>query len=147
MSDVVVVDASLGIKWVLFEEDSATATVLLTRWINQGKEIIAPALFTYEITNILYRKVVKKQLTYDEASQGLTKLFSLEIVLNFSLYQDVSRQAMKLAQNFRLPATYDAHYLALAQQENCELWIADIRLWNSVKNKLSWVHWLGDYQP
>jgi len=53
MNDIVVVDASLAIKWILIEEDSARATSLLGRWVSEGKGIIAPALFTYEVTNIL----------------------------------------------------------------------------------------------
>jgi predicted nucleic acid-binding protein len=44
MSDVVVVDASLALKWVLIEEDSDIAKMLLSRWIDEGKEIRAPAL-------------------------------------------------------------------------------------------------------
>jgi predicted nucleic acid-binding protein len=39
----------------------------------------------------------------------------------------------------------DAHYLALAEQQNCEYWTADTRLWNTVRGKLSWIRWLGDY--
>jgi hypothetical protein len=34
---------------------------------------------------------------------------------------------------FSLPATYDAHYLALAERENCEFWTADTRLFNAIK--------------
>lgn len=53
---------------------------------------------------------------------------------------------MELAHQFNLPATYDPHYLALAEREGCEYWTADARLWNTVKGKLAWVRWLGDYQ-
>jgi predicted nucleic acid-binding protein len=147
MSDVVVVDASLALKWVLIEEDSDIAKMLLSRWIDEGKEIRAPALLAYEVTNIIYRQVFANKSTYEEANQELTDLFSVGIVFTFSLYENISTQAMKLAHRFNLPAAYDAHYLALAERENCEYWTADTRLWNSVKNKLSWVHWLGDYQP
>jgi predicted nucleic acid-binding protein len=68
-------------------------------------------------------------------------------LLKFSLYEDISAQAMQFAQRFGLPATYDAHYMALALSENCEYWTADARLWNAVKGKLDWVHWFGEYQP
>jgi predicted nucleic acid-binding protein len=51
-----------------------------------------------------------------------------------------------LAQQYNLPATYDAHYLALAEHEKCEYWTADTRLWNAVRDKLPWVHQLSDYQ-
>ncbi len=71
MSNVVVVDASLAIKWVLLEHDSNTAITLLDTWISEGKGIIAPALFTYEVTNILHRQVATSKLSYDEAKRGL----------------------------------------------------------------------------
>ena len=75
MSDVVVVDASLALKWVLTEPNSDAATLLLDEWTDAGVAVIAPALFAYEVTNTLHRQVVAGKLTYDEAKQGLTDLF------------------------------------------------------------------------
>lgn len=147
MSDVVVVDASLALKWVLAESDSNTAVMLLDQWTDEGISVIAPALFTYEVTNILYRQVVAGKLAYEEAKQGLTDLFSVGVLLKFSQHEDVSTQAMEFAHQLHLPATYDAHYLALALHENCEYWTADKRLWNIVKGKFSWVRWFSDYRP
>ena len=40
----------------------------------------------------------------------------------------------------------DAHYLALAERENCEFWTADTRLLNAINGKLPWVHKLEEYQ-
>jgi predicted nucleic acid-binding protein len=53
---------------------------------------------------------------------------------------------MELGQMFALPATYDSHYLALAESKECELWTADMHMWNNVKDQLDWVQWIGDYQ-
>ncbi len=58
MNNVVVVDASLALKWVLAEPDSGTAIMLLDHWTSEGTDVIAPALFAYEVTNTLYRQVV-----------------------------------------------------------------------------------------
>ena len=52
---------------------------------------------------------------------------------------------MEFANQFKLLATYDAHYLALAEIEGCECWTADKRLLNAVKGKISWVRSLDDY--
>ena len=109
-------------------------------------EVIAPALFTYEATNILYRQVVTDKLTYNEVKKLLTKLFSIGISLNFEQHREISIRAMELSHRFGLPAAYDAHYLALAEHEKCEYWTADTRLWNAVADKLSWVRRLSDYQ-
>ncbi len=146
MSDVVVVDASLALKWVLAESDSNTAVKLLDQWTNDGTSIIAPALFTYEVANILYRQTITGKLTYEEARQGMADLFSIGVFLKFSRYEDISMQAVEFARQLNLPATYDAHYLALAFHEDCECWTADKRLWNIVKGKLSWVRWFSNDQ-
>jgi predicted nucleic acid-binding protein len=144
MSDVVVVDASLALKWILAESDSNRAVKLLNQWTDDGTSIIAPALFAYEVANILYRQTVAGKLTYQEARQELANLFSIGVFLEFSRYDDISMQAMEFAHQLKLPATYDAHYLALAFLVNCECWIADKRLWNAVKGKYHWVHWFSD---
>lgn len=146
MSDVVVVDASLALKWVLREEDSQIAKMLLRQWNADKTGVIAPCLFTYEVTNILYRQVIAGKLSYDETRRLLKEMFSIGVSLVFSQYQDVSKQAMEFAHRFSLPATYDAHYLALAEREKCEYWTADTRLLNALNGKLPWVRKLGDYQ-
>ena len=144
MTDIVVVDASLALKWVLSEADSSTAITLLQKWNIEKTEVIAPALFTYEATNILYRQVVTNKLSYEEVKKLLTKLLSIGILLNFVQHRETSIRAMELSHRFGLPAAYDAHYLALAEHEKCEYWTADSRLYNAVRDKLPLVHQLGE---
>ena len=52
-----------------------------------------------------------------------------------------------MAKRFNRPQAYDSHYLALAEMLGLELWTADERLYNAVKDALPWVKWLGDFQP
>jgi predicted nucleic acid-binding protein len=40
---------------------------------------------------------------------------------------------------------YDSAYLALAEQEGCDLWTGDLSLYRAVSKKLRWVRWIGDY--
>lgn len=145
IDDVVVVDASLALKWVLEEEDSPVAKSLLQKWTGDDVEIIAPALFAYEVTSILYRRAVTNKLSYDDASEGLKKLFAMGVILEFSDYEQRSIQAMTFARQFGLPAAYDAQYISLAFHEDCQYWTADVKLWNAVQGKLNWVHLLKDH--
>ena len=55
MSNIVVVDASIALKWTLNETDSSTALALLADWTNREIEVHAPSLLVYEVTNALYR--------------------------------------------------------------------------------------------
>lgn len=145
MKDTVVVDTSIAIKWVLQESDSDIAETMLIEWSSNGVVILAPALLTYEVTNALYKKAHKDEITFEMAKEALTKVLLSGVVLNFSQDSNLGRRAIELARQFGLPATYDAHYLALAEREGCELWTADTRMWNSIRGKLVWVRWIGDY--
>ncbi len=60
------------------------------------------------------------------------------------MYQEMElhQQALLLAQRFSLSATYDAHYLALAEKMNAEFWSADRRLIQRVQSALPWVNLL-----
>jgi predicted nucleic acid-binding protein len=146
MKNAIVVDTSIVLKWVLDEPDSTTALALLNWWINEGTVIRAPALLTYEVANALFQRVRKGEMTAGKARQALEDVLLPELELNFLEYSELSKRAITLAQQFNLPATYDAHYLALAEHEKCEYWTADSRLCNAVRDKLPWIHQLSEYQ-
>jgi len=145
MSNVVVVDASIVLKWVLYEPDSAKAQALLIEWNKKKVATLAPALLIYEVTNTLYRNARKGEITFERAKKAQEEILLAKVALDFSPDFKLSLRAIELADRFNLPATYDSHYLALAEREGCELWTADTRLWNSIKGKLTWVRWMGDY--
>lgn len=142
-----VIDANVAIKWVLQEPDSNLAEALLIELNRKGTVMYAPALLTYEVTNILYQNVRKGTMTLEKAKEATKDVLSTGLKLEFTQGTILNTRALELAQRFNLPATYDAHYLALAEREQCELWTADKRLWNSIKGKLPWVRWLGDFRP
>lgn len=145
MNNIVVVDTSIVIKWIIDEPDSDTATALLARWISNGAVIIAPALLAYEIANVLYQRLRKNLITIDEAEQLLTYVLLKAVELDTTQNHALNVRAIRLSHQFSLPAVYDAHYLALAEREGCEYWTADRRLLNALHGKLDWVHKLEDY--
>jgi predicted nucleic acid-binding protein len=143
----IVIDANVAIKWVLKEPDSNLAEALLIELNRKGTIMYAPALLAYEVTNILFQNVRQGKITLEEAKEGIKYVLATGLKLEFTQDTTLNIRALELAQRFNLPATYDAHYLALAESKHCELWTADKRLWNSIKGKLPWVRWLGDYNP
>lgn len=145
MSDVVVVDTSIAIKWVLQESDTPAAEALLEEWNSKQINIFAPSLLIYEVTNALYQKVRRGEINLERAKEALRAMPFMGITFELSANFVLSTKAAELASRFSLPATYDAHYLALAENRGCELWTADTRMWNSLQGKLAWVRWLGDY--
>ena len=52
---------------------------------------------------------------------------------------ELHKRSLHMAERFLLPAAYDAHYLALADQLGAELWTLDRRLARAVGDVFPWV--------
>lgn len=124
MSNYVVVDASLVVKWLLEEEDSQEARRLSERWSSTGIQPAAPRLLMYEFADILHLKVRTGQSTIDEARKAFAELIALEIKLIDM--ESIHARAIRLATQLSQGAVYDSHYLALAEHLDCEFWTADL---------------------
>jgi len=142
-ADEVVVDASLALKWIAEEPYSAEASALLENWRLRRCRLLAPALFAYEATNAIAKRVKRNQLTLEAAKQRLAALLENGPALEQDLA--INLRALEVMDRFALPSAYDAHYLAFAESRQCECWTADERLWNTVRKELSWVHWVGQH--
>lgn len=132
-------DANLIVNWALAENVNSPA-VPLNEWLRARATLIAPALFHFEITNVLYRayRVNKAPLSRARATIRVALSLPIEVFDDDDLHLD----AIAIADRFNLPATYDAHYLALAEREDAEFWTADRRLYNSVREQLPWVRYV-----
>jgi predicted nucleic acid-binding protein len=65
-----VVDASVGLKWILAEPDSHLAEALA-----RGEaDILVPDFWLHEATNVLWLQVRRKRFSPDEAREGLSLL-------------------------------------------------------------------------
>jgi predicted nucleic acid-binding protein len=136
-----VVDASLAIKWVLEEPLDEEAMLLADEWSKAGNVPAAPGLLLAEVTNLFHRRVVAGYLSLSSARELLKKLLSMGIEIKES--PAIHLRALELAQELHLPATYDVHYLALAELLGCELWTADEKFFNSINQKKPQIRLLG----
>ncbi len=118
---------------------------LWTHGIKSEWEIVVPALFWFEVTAVLRKKVYRQLLTPAEGEQAL--FTALEANVQIISWPNLHQQAWKLAGRFQQPTAYDAHYLALAESLGCDFWTTDERLFNTVKNVAPWVKWLGAFNP
>jgi predicted nucleic acid-binding protein len=139
------IDVNLALKLVLVEEDSPKAQRLWDAWIDANVEIIAPPLLAFEGTSVICNKMYRGLIPPGEA-ELMFKTFHL-LGVRFLYPDGLHQQAWELAKRFNHPQAHDSHYLALAEILGLELWTADQRIYNTVKHELSWVKWLGDYQP
>jgi len=138
MYSLVCVDVSILIKLVVEETDSVLVDRLWESWILNGVQVIAPSLSRYEITAVLREKVHRGQLSEALASSALSAVLGVEGI-EFVESIDLHLCAWELACRLDLPSVSDAHYLALAEIRNCELWTADRLLYDSVRDRLSYV--------
>ena len=141
---MICVDASVAVKWVLNEERSDRARALYQAALRAGESIVAPPLLPLEVTNILRQRMrAKDGLSLMEAARQLDDFLTFPI--DFRNPVGLNYWAFVLADALDLPATYDAHYLALAEHLGCELWTDDQRLIRHVTNSLPFVRWIGDH--
>jgi predicted nucleic acid-binding protein len=144
-SPLICSDANIALKLVLAEPDSQLAQQLWAEWEAQDMDIITSPLWAYEVTSVIRNKVYLGKITPDEGEEAFAAVHKLGVRLVST--PDLHAQAWELAKRFNRPTTYDTHYLALALAFGCEFWTADRRLYNAVKEELSWVKWLGDFRP
>lgn len=113
-----VIDASVAIKWVIPEEHSNVARALRT------EVLIAPAIWTAEVGNVLWRHVVHGEIGPEEAVYFLSRLRAAPVMIA-DLDSDIEA-ALSLAVELNHPI-YDCLYLALALRENTHVVTADKR--------------------
>jgi len=138
MSNWVCLDASLVVQFILNAGRESPLLSLWEAWHQPGRVLVAPTLLYYEVSNALHRYVLHGDLSPEQATEAME--VALEIDLSLYGDADLHRRAMGIALQFALPAAYNAHYLALAERLGAELWTADQRLHQAVKDTLTWVH-------
>jgi predicted nucleic acid-binding protein len=134
---VIVVDASIAVKLILNEPDSATVRQRWHQWAMAAELRLAPPLFRSETLSVVRRSVYRGVLSRDDGDAAAQQLLVLPIQIREppELYQ----RAWQLSVRYHRPTVYDCCYLALAEIEQCEFWTADRRLANAVGSP-SWLH-------
>lgn len=140
---MIVVDASVAAKWLFVEPYSAPALALVAASARTRQPMVAPALLTFEVTNIIRQRMRRDGLSLDAAQERLRALYGFPVVI--SSPATLAAEALALADAYGLPAAYDAHYMALARSLGCDLWTDDQRLLRTLAGRLPFVRWIGDY--
>ncbi len=143
MNGIVVVDANLAFKWLVSEENSDLAHSISRSWVNNGIQAAAPYLMPVEVANALHRRVVRGELTVEDAVQLLEYLLASGIELRDE--PSLHARALQISSRLRQGAVYDAHYLALADILGCEYWTADESFYRAAAPSPQNVHWIGEF--
>jgi predicted nucleic acid-binding protein len=136
-SSTICVDANIIIRYLLNPDDTPIQNLWKT-WIAKETQLVAPALLFFEVTNGLYKYQKNKAVSPEIIRKTLE--LSLDLPINLVNETNLHLRAQEIATQYDLPAAYDAHYLALAEWLDIDLWTADMRLINTLKPfKLKWV--------
>jgi predicted nucleic acid-binding protein len=115
---MIVVDASVAVKWVLSETGSEAAAAL------RDQDLIAPVLWLAEAANVLWRRARIGEITGEQASARLSELLKAPVA-SLPIEPHLER-ALELAIEIGHP-TYDCVYLALALHHQTHVVTADRR--------------------
>jgi predicted nucleic acid-binding protein len=121
-----VVDASVGVKWLIRESGSLQARALLDRAVAGSARLVAPDVFAPEVTNALWKRARLLNDMSDEEARTLLRQLRLTLPRLVRSEPLLSR-ALELALAFRVPV-YDCLYAALALRDGSTLVSADQRL-------------------
>lgn len=138
-------DSSVAVKWFFAEEHSAQASALLRDALGAVEPLIAPPLLPSEVANVIRQRLRQGELAREVARTILARFLAIPIRLQAP--ETIYDRALMLADEYNLPAVYDAHYVALAELLGATLWTADQRLLRALGGRLPFVRWIGDYGP
>ena len=78
---ILCLDASLALRLLVVEDDSARARSLWRSWIVEGVEVVAPGVFVFECASALRRMVVRHDLDEEPARNALGLLLTMPVSL------------------------------------------------------------------
>ena len=120
-----VIDASVAACWIFKNEATPATDILLTRVQNNGA--IVPALWNWEMANLLAIGIRRARLTMADATAQLIDLARLPIATDAEAQDRAWRETFALANAHALTA-YDAAYLELAVRASLPLATKDDEL-------------------
>ena len=150
MANLVVIDASaLLAAWLPNESYQSMADQLLECYVEGQVELCGPTLLLSEILNGLYIAVRGKaghtpRVTLQVARQVWDLFEGLHLRLEDPSV--LAKRILEFAIEYKLPSSYDAIYLALAENLECPLITADRKLLRLVGKKFNWVRPLWEWK-
>jgi predicted nucleic acid-binding protein len=123
---LVVLDCSMTMAWLFEDEKTKKSEQLLTR-LAQEDTAIVPAIWTWEVSNVLLVAQRRKRITRSQASGFLSMLKALPIKVDEKAMLHAHEATYELALEQHLSA-YDASYLEIALRRQLPIATLDKKL-------------------
>ena len=117
-----VLDASVAASWAFSDESHPAATVAFAR--AEYESCAVPALWWFEIRNVLLMGERRRRLTISETTAFLSRLSELRLEIDF---EPNEAEVLRLARSHNL-SVYDTVYLELAHRRSFQLATLDSAL-------------------
>jgi predicted nucleic acid-binding protein len=131
-----VLDSSVAFKWEVPETDSDKANRLREEFRNSLHELHAPDFFPIELAHALTRAERQGRIGFGQASLFWADAMTTVPVLVPSL--PLVSRAVDISSKTRV-GVYDCLYVALAEQEKCELVTADDKLLKTLRSQFPFI--------
>lgn len=132
-----VIDCSVAFKWVVPEFDSARAVQLRDDYCNAVHWLLAPDTFPAEIGNAILVAGWRGRIPAGQGALLLRDVLNTSPVL-FASIPDLLPRAYEIGEQVR-ETVYDCLYVALAEQQQCELITADDKLIKALAAKFPFI--------
>ena len=126
-----VLDSSVAVKWVLQEAGTTKALVLREDILDEIHEVIAPDVFVSEVAHALTKAERQKIIPVGEAQKLLADILLYAPTLHSFL--PLVARAVEISSSASIAIT-DCIFVALAEQEGCDMLTADQKLINNLPN-------------
>ncbi len=132
----------MAFKWVVPEAHTDKALLLRDDFRNGAIELLCPDFFPLELLHALTKAERQKRINQTEASTFWLDIMTTCPVLSHSL--PLAARACAIATKARI-GIYDCFYVALAEQESCELATADDRLVKNFQVQFPFIRHLASF--
>jgi predicted nucleic acid-binding protein len=127
-----VADASFCGAWILEDESSEKAEHLLSLIVRGKVELVVPALWHYEMNNLLRSAHKRRRLSEEDAREAIETLNQVPLTIEDLPEGPARKRILHLAFQFDI-SSYDAAYLELADRHKIPLHTADTKLNSAAK--------------
>ncbi len=135
---VYVVDASVAARFLLFEELSEKADLLLQKFHEDAIELKAPGVVNYEVGNALWKAVKQQVIDAHEASRKFSQFIKLKLDC-VELDEQESLGALTWAMKNDV-TYYDSVYVKASEKTGATLLTADDAFYEKASKEVPTMH-------
>ncbi|MEM2961018.1 MAG: type II toxin-antitoxin system VapC family toxin [Candidatus Bathyarchaeia archaeon] len=126
MSDRIVADASVIVKWIIPEDYTEDALRLRDDFLDGRVDIHAPSTLLLEVASALRKYHLRGFISENMTEKALELIASSEIRLH-EIDLNMALKSLKISLDYNI-TVYDASYVALALSLNTVMYTADDKL-------------------